>query len=223
MVDAALTHHTRQASVATRLRCLLLGWGSVGMVYGLTTALAGHLGAPTVLRETALDRWLPFNPAAIWAYLLFFVLIPYAYAVVRSDRLRPLQHAMQLSALLCGAVFLAWPTTLVYPPVAGQGASLAMLRLLLVADTPYNCLPSLHGALTLLCMAALTERQRPWHTAAVWMLGAGICVSVVVLRRHLSGDLAAGLAVAAGSLYGVAWLRNKGLRQSINLGRKGVS
>ena len=95
MLEAPPIKYIGQASVAMRLRCLLLGWGSVGMVYGLTTALAGHLGAPTVLQESALDRWLPFNPAAIWAYLMFFVLIPYAYAVVRSDRLRPLQHAMQ--------------------------------------------------------------------------------------------------------------------------------
>ncbi len=223
MLDAILSGEDRHASGMTRWRCLLLGWGSVGAVYSLSTALAGQLGAATVLTETAPDRWLAFNPAAIWVYLMFFGLIPYAYAVVRADRLRALQHAMQASALLSGAVFLVWPTTLAYPLATGEGVSLALLRLLLVADTPYNCLPSLHGALTLLCLVVLSERQRLWHTAAVWLLGAGICVSVVVLRRHLSADLAAGLAVAVASLYGMGWWRVQGQRWLGSVGQKGKS
>lgn len=210
-----------QGSLATRLRCLLLGWGTVGMVYGLGALLATHLAVPTVLPESALDRWLPFNPAGIWAYVMFFALVPYAYAVVRAERLRRLQHAMQASALLSGAVFMAWPTTLHYPVALGDGASLALLRLLLVVDTPYHCLPSLHGALTGLCLLALTERQRPWHSAAVWLVGASICVSVIVLRRHLSVDLAAGLAVGWASWWGVA--RCSALGGRVRLMRKVMS
>ncbi len=196
--------HRPLASFATRLRCLLLGWGSVGLAYGLSMALAARLATPTVLQESVLDRWVPFNPAGIWAYLMFFGLVPYTYAVLRAERLRRLQHAMQASALLGFAVFLAWPTTMAYPSAAGEGVCLALLRLLRVADTPHHCLPSLHGALTLLCLLALTDRQRPWHSAAVWAVGAGICVSVVQLRRHLSVDLAAGLALGWASWWGAA-------------------
>ncbi|PYA26971.1 inositol phosphorylceramide synthase, partial [Serratia marcescens] len=49
-----------------RLGHMLLGWGTVGGVYSLTDRLQG---AGTLLPLSALDRAIPFNPAAIWLYL----------------------------------------------------------------------------------------------------------------------------------------------------------
>ncbi len=186
--------------LSTRLRQMVLGWGCVGLIYFPTGLVQGPA---FVLSETALDRLIAYNPGAVWPYLAFFVLIPYAYLAAPLDRVRQLARAMQLCAIMAGIVFLLFPTTLAYPPApTGEGAGMWLLARLLDADSTRNCLPSLHAALTALCVWALCERARPVRSAAVLLLGVTICYSVIALRRHLAIDLAAGLlcALAAAAL-----------------------
>ena len=183
-----------------RLLYLLAGWGSVGLVYFSSDLLQGQ---GVVLPETLIDRAIAYSDAAIWLYLSFFILIPYTYMVVSPARVRWLARAMAVSALICGVVFLLYPTTLAYPPVGdGTGWSTQVLRMLQAADSTQNCLPSLHGALTLLCAWALLERERPVRSLLAVLLTLGICYAIIALRRHVSIDLAAGLLVglAGGAL-----------------------
>lgn len=183
-----------------RLREMLVGWGCVGLVYGVTGAWQGH-GA--VLTETAFDRLIAFNPAGLWLYLSFFAFIPYTFFTVDVARLRWLRMSMQTCALLCGTVFLLWPTTLVYPDYTGYLATAGtdlgawLLRLLLWGDSAQNCLPSLHAALTLLCAWTLLDARRPLRSVLAMVMALSICFSVIQLRRHLSLDVAAGLAAGA--------------------------
>ncbi|MCX7291971.1 phosphatase PAP2 family protein [Janthinobacterium sp.] len=180
-------------TVRSRLLHLLAGWGSVGLVYFSSDLLQGQ-GA--LLPETAIDRAIAYNDGAIWLYLSFFILIPYAYLVADAARVRWLARAMALSALACGVVFLLYPTTLAYPPVGeGSAWSTQALRMLQAADSTQNCLPSLHGALTLLCVWALCDRRHLLRSALAALLGISICYAIIALRRHVSIDLAAGLAV----------------------------
>jgi len=183
-----------------RLLYLLAGWGSVGLVYFSSDLLQGQ---GVILPETVIDRAIAYSDAAIWLYLSFFILIPYTYLVVSPARVRWLARAMAVSALVCGVVFLLYPTTLAYPPVGnGMGWSTQVLRVLQTMDSTQNCLPSLHGALTLLCAWALFERERPIRSALAVLLTLGICYAIIALRRHVSIDLGAGLLVglAGGAL-----------------------
>jgi membrane-associated phospholipid phosphatase len=185
--------NSNDVTLLSRFGQMLAGWGAVGVVY---TAAGLLQGTGVVLPETALDHMIPFNPAGIWLYLSFFLLVPYAYFTVDAARLPWLRRAMQLCALVCGLVFFLWPTTLHYPASAGDGISGAALRLLLVADSSQNCLPSLHAALTLLCAWALFDGRAARRSWLVTLWGVGICFAIIQLRRHTSIDLAAGLAVA---------------------------
>ena len=191
-------------TLLTRLFYLLAGWGSVGLVYFSSDWLQGQ-GAllPHILPETLIDRAIAYSDAAIWLYLSFFILIPYTYLVATPQRVRWLARAMAVSALICGFVFLLYPTTLAYPPVGdGTGWSTQLLRMLQAVDSTQNCLPSLHGALTLLCAWALFERERPMRSVLAVLLTLGICYAIIALRRHVSIDLGAGLLVglAGGAL-----------------------
>jgi len=185
-----------------RLRCMLLGWGSVGLAYTLGAAL--HRPGQ-VLVESSLDQALAFTPGAVWPYLSFFLLVPLAYLHCPASRLTWLMRSMQACAVVCGACFLLWPTTLAYPSLAGDGLSLALLRMLAAADSSHNCLPSLHGALSLLAIAALLQRGRTLHNLLLLAWGAVLAASIVMARRHLALDLGSGIAV--GAALGVAVLR----------------
>lgn len=200
-------------TVRCRLLHLLAGWGSVGLVYFSSDVLQGQ---GVLLPETAIDRAIPYTDAAIWLYLSFFILIPYAYLAADAARVRWLARAMALSALACGVVFLLYPTTLAYPPVGdGSAWSTQALRMLQSADSTQNCLPSLHGALTLLCVWALCDKRHLLRSALAALLGVAICYAIIALRRHVSIDLAAGLAVGiAGGMLAkmqVFWLTRRAI------------
>lgn len=199
--------------LVTRLRHMALGWCSVGLVYGICGALQG---VGTVVPETALDRAIPFSTSGIWLYVSFFALIPLAYLQADMSRLPWLERAMQMSALVSGAVFLLWPTTLHYPPLADASLPASVQRMLIAVDSSQNCLPSLHGALTLLSVWALADSRRPMRTALAAAWGLGILYATIQTRRHVALDLSAGVAV--GALCGLAvrlWLARRASTLSI--------
>ena len=123
---------------------------------------------------------------------------------------------MQISAVVSGAVFLLWPTTLHYPPLADGSLPASAQRMLMAMDSSQNCLPSLHGALTVLSVWALADARKPIRTllAAAW--GLGVLYATIQTRRHVALDLSAGVAV--GVLCGMAvrhWLAQRALTLSI--------
>lgn len=181
-------------SVRTRLVMMVAGWGTVGVGYSIGRIAPG---AAHVLREGTLDLLVPFDPSAIWLYLSFFLFVPVAYLCAPPERVKPLARAMQYSAVLAAIVFVAWPTTLVYPLVPHGATGAGALRALSDFDSSRNCMPSLHGALTLLCMVAIAQRKRPWRTALMFAWGIAVMWSVVAARRHLAVDLGAGLLLGA--------------------------
>jgi len=178
----------------SRFRQLCIGWGTVGLVYfGV-----GYLeNSPVTLSESWLDRELYFTPDAVWVYLSFFLFIPYAFKAVSTENLLRLRYAMQICALIAGAVFFFYPTQIVYPALSGDGLSIQALKLLMSVDSTKNCLPSLHAALSLVCVLALWNTGRPIHSILSLIAGTLISISIVKLRRHLSIDLGAGLFLGA--------------------------
>ncbi|EPN9381045.1 phosphatase PAP2 family protein [Cronobacter malonaticus] len=175
-----------------RLKSLLLGWGSVGVVYFTTDLLqrAGHK-LPPLWFDTLLD----FTPSAIWLYMSFFLLVHAGYWLTPRSEVKWLMRATQLAALFAGVIYLAWPTTMAYPAVSGEGISANALRLLLAVDSPQNCFPSLHMALTLLMVRGISKRGQWRYTLAAVLWGAAISVSILQLRRHLFVDLVGGVAL----------------------------
>lgn len=179
---------------------MLQGWGSVGVAYfiaGLVTTLT----RPQVwlMPEASLDRAIAFDPSAIWIYLSFFLIIPFAYFHAEEKRVYRLLRSMQLSACVACCVFVFLPTSLSHPAYLGEGISIDALRLLSMLDVPTNCLPSLHAALTVSSVLALCSRQQPFRSILVLLWGIGITVSIVELRRHRAIDVGAGLALGVGS------------------------
>lgn len=182
-----------------RLKQMLLGWGFVGLIYNTSDRWQG---VGSVLQPGLIDQLIPFDSAGVWLYLSFFLLIPAAYLNCPEKRLIWLRNAFQLAALTAGAIFLAWPTTLSYPPDPGGTLSSTLLTALTQVDSVQNCFPSLHMALTVLAVWALHDDQRPVKNALFWLWWLGIAFSIIQLRRHLFIDLAAGtgLGLAAGWL-----------------------
>ncbi|WP_338659629.1 phosphatase PAP2 family protein [Pectobacterium araliae] len=182
-----------QRTLLLRLKALLFGWGSVGVVYQLSAQFQGQ-GA--VLPTSLVDEWIPFSASAIWLYLSFFIIVPLSYLSCPMSRLAGLRRATQLTALIAGAVYLTFPTTMVYPQVIGDDFSTRVLQLLLLIDSPQNCLPSLHIALTVLAVWVMSDGQHKVKTGLYLLWGVAIAFSILQLRRHLFIDLVTGAMLA---------------------------
>jgi len=191
-----------------RFYAMLLGWGSVALVYLCTGWLSVE---PAIIPEIWLDRQLTFSASAIWLYLSFFVLIPYTYFSALPKHLPLLRSAMQISAIISGLFFIFLPSSLVYPEITQQGFSASALRLLTAVDSANNCFPSLHASLTAICMICIVQERRLLRSVFVVILGVSILVSIIMLRRHLTIDVGAGvvLGIIAYALAGWSARRKK--------------
>jgi len=189
-----------------RCRHMLLGWGFVGLVYSLGAAWPA---TPTLLHDTAIDRLVPFDSGGIWVYLSFFALVAGSFLSLPLERLPRFTRSFQIAALIAGVVFLLMPTRLVYPDVYSGHVSAAVLRFLMQFDSAQNCLPSLHAALTLLCVVAQIDAARPIRSAWFAAWGVAMLHAILQTRRHLAIDIAAGLLVGIVALWLAARIESK--------------
>lgn len=182
-----------KSGLAYRLRWMLLGWGAVGCAY---FGAAFVQSAGTVISPSWLDNMVPYAQWAIWPYLSFFILVPYAYLRCEPQRVRPLARSMQLSAFTAAVIYVLWPTAMAPNPADADAVHGQALRLLVFVDTANNCLPSLHAALSLLAVRALRKPGCCFRNAFLLAWFAVISISIVMLRRHLFIDWGAGCLLA---------------------------
>ena len=164
----------------------------VGTVYSL---FSWRNAPATLLPQGLLERLVPFDPSGIWVYLSFFLLVPLTFYLVPLRATRRLCRAMQYSALVSGLLFWLYPSTLHYPRATGGDLASRVWRLLHDADSGQNCLPSLHGALTVICVCALLQCGPRWRRLLALLWGLAIAWSVLQTRRHLGVDLLAGMVL----------------------------
>ena len=182
---------------ATRLAYVALGWGVVGLIYLSTSLIPHSADSILVLHETLIERrFIPFIPSMIVWYESFFVFVLLGFFGAPLQRIAQMANAMQLSAVFCGVVFILFPTTLIYPAVDGATWAGYLWLLTSQIDTAYNCVPSLHAALTCLVLIAMWDVRHQLRCFFMVLWAVLILYSIVAVRRHLGVDVLAGSAVA---------------------------
>ena len=152
---------------------------------------------------TALDHLIPFQPAALGAYLSLWFYVGITPGLMWSFRALVV-HGLW-AAGLCGvglACFYFWPTAV--PAAAFGAAGRPALALLQGVDAPGNACPSLHVATAMfsaVCLDPLLRRlQVPM---ALRLLNAGwflaIAYATLAVKQHVVVD------VLAGALLGLAF------------------
>ncbi|MEQ4668669.1 phosphatase PAP2 family protein [Providencia manganoxydans] len=189
-----------------RLLSCLIGWGTVGIVYNFTGKISDHA---TLLSPSWVDNTVAYSTNAIWVYLSFFLFIPFGYLFSAYHRIRSLMLAMIVCALVSGAVYLIYPTTMHYPFIECISLSERALCDLISVDSPQNLLPSLHVSLTLVMLSALWSQHHKFRTTLYLLWAAAICFSVLVLKRHLFIDVVTGAITAIAALYIARWIQNR--------------
>jgi membrane-associated phospholipid phosphatase len=204
------------------LNNILYDW--TGQLYPLSSGYRLLLGN--------LDDAIPFIPEMVIFYRYFFyamvILTMLYFAFIEYKK----GYALGWSLVIINAIAIAIYIVL---PVSTQQWRLALIPHLdlsnfwqaevygiYTTDTPFNCFPSLHAAVSTICFYAWYEysKARPgWATKVVaiatFVLAAGIILSTLFIKQHYIVDEIAGivLAYAVGRpLFSHLWQQPKATR-----------
>jgi len=146
------------------------------------------------LPVTAVDLWIPFQPAWIWAYLSIALLVPIApLLATRREQLMRYAKGLALLCLPCFAAFLVFPVEGPRPEVAGADA---LYELLVSWDSLLFALRVLRDDGSVRGLSA--------HAVSGWTWGALILYSTLATKQHWAIDLPAGVLLACAA-HALAW------------------
>jgi membrane-associated phospholipid phosphatase len=142
------------------------------------------------------ERATPFVPPLILAYLsmdLVFVPAPF---ILRSRReLEALALSLAAVTAVAGISFLLFPAELAYPR-CDPGAWSPLFAFAREVALPYNLVPSLHVAMSCLCLAAYAARCGVAGKALLGTWAAAIALSTLCTHQHHLLDVITGLVLA---------------------------
>ena len=165
--------------------------------------------APIMMPRTALDLMIPFQPAALVAYVSLWV-----YVGVGPGLQRTVADFAVYGLWLCGlcvaglSIFYFWPTQVPAPILAPTSfPGFAMLHRV---DQTSNACPSMHVAVAIFTAIRIGDVLRSMRTPVgmrmlnvVWFIA--IAYSTLAIKQHVVLDVAAGALL--GTVFALMSLR----------------
>jgi protein-tyrosine phosphatase len=148
------------------------------------------------------ERKIPFVPFFILPYMsidLLFVLAPF---LCRTDReLSVLAKRIMAAIIFAGICFLLFPLRFAFPRPHVDGWLGALFDWFRGMDAPYNLLPSLHAAFTLILCDIYFRHMRGFTRVAIMTWFVLIALSPVLTYQHHFIDIAGGFVLAGYCFY----------------------
>lgn len=170
-----------------------------GLIYGATEWITEHrIARVSIAMEW--ERRIPFLPGFTLIYIsAYAVLFPLAPWVLRTKReIDALAVHSVVIILLAGLGFLLLPANLAYPapgPLGGWGPLFGLADTL---NLDHNLVPSLHVALSTLCVEHYALHLGPRGRWALRSWGLLIAASTLLLHQHHVLDVVTGYILALG-------------------------
>jgi membrane-associated phospholipid phosphatase len=155
-------------------------------VYGGCDALTVHRGLRVPVHIAAELR-IPFVPGMVVFYMSIYLLFLAGPFILRSRReFRALIVTLAAVILSAGVGFLLVPAELAFPAPSNDqlGVWTGLFHLADRANLTYNLAPSLHVALSVVCIAAFATRAEGMGKALLWIWAAGIALSTLLTHQH---------------------------------------
>jgi membrane-associated phospholipid phosphatase len=184
----------------------------LGISAGMTLFFAAYfwllrhpLRPPVLMPLTAIDRGVPFQPAALPLYLSLWLYVSLApgLAATAAQFKAWCVAAVSLAATGLGLFYL-FPTAV--PPATETWAADSAFAFLKQADASGNACPSLHVAFAVFTAGVFARHLRELRAGAAarglnWVWCAGIAYSTLATRQHVWLDVVAGAAL--GAIFGL--------------------
>lgn len=152
---------------------------------------------PHYLPLLPIDEKMPFVPASFLIYMSDYFIFVFVILLHRTrNEFHHLSRMCFVTLVICGMFFIFYPTTYPrpeYPQVANAIVQFAMdtVRQL---DSPRNCFPSMHVALTGVATYSVRNRSKPlFFFVLIWTLL--VYVSTLTTKQHYIMDVVGGVGV----------------------------
>ena len=142
--------------------------------------------------NTFMDRAIPFSPAWVWVYVLYypFCFMP-LFLLKNIDTFRRVAGAFLAEFVLAFIVFLALPVKMLRPDVVPNSLSTTVVAAIYRFDPGFNVFPSMHVANSLLVALIFYKYDRrlgvPFMAIAVL-----ISLSTMFVKQHYALDVFTG-------------------------------
>lgn len=163
------------------------------ILYFVSKLLQGDLN----LIGSILDTKIPFTaifflPYCIW-FLMIFIIPYYLYC---KDKNLFIKYIISycLCSIVGNIVFIAYPSTVTRPEVTGTDIFSMIAKLIYWIDTPTNCFPSLHCAISMLFILYVSEDKNTTLLTkiSVIIISILIILSTLFTKQHVVSDLISG-------------------------------
>lgn len=164
-------------------------------------------GSDTAQLITAWDRLIPFVPAFIIPYLLWYPYVFLMFVVFfRKDR-NVYYRSLTLTCIglaICYIVFYLYQTTLPRPEVGHNGVLNWLVGIVYQTDAPYNCFPSIHVLTSYIVVKAAYQcKLSRMANTAVCLISGIIIISTLFVKQHVLMDVVGGIVLAEMLYYGI--------------------
>ena len=183
---------------------LVSGWFAI--VYGGANWLTAHREA-RVRVHFAAELQIPLIPAFTLVYMSIYLLFLAAPFVLRTRReITTLAIAQALAITVAGVCFLLIPAQLAFHPAADAelGIWSGLFHFADRLNLDYNLVPSLHVALSIVCIELFAPRAKATGKILLRLFGVLIAAATVLTHQHHLVDAVTGYLLA---LVIVKWLR----------------
>ena len=163
------------------------------LIYFISKLLHGDLN----LVGNVIDTKIPFVPAffipyCIW-YLMIFI-IPYYLYCKDKDKFIKYTMAYILCSMIGNIVFISYPSTVARPIITGTDIFSLIAKFIYWIDTPTNCFPSLHCAISMLFILYICESKNTniITKISVCIISILIMLSTLFTKQHVVVDFISG-------------------------------
>jgi hypothetical protein len=167
-----------------------------GLVYGGADSFTAHRTTRVRVNLEA-ELSLPLIPSFTIVYMSIYPLFFAAPYVLRTRReLTTLATDLALAILFAGITFLLVPAQLAFPPPQNLGPWEGLFRFADRLNLDYNLVPSLHVALSVICIEMFAPHATPAGRLALRGWGLLIAASTVLTHQHHLLDVFTGYGLA---------------------------
>ena len=153
----------------------------------------------------AAELRIPLVPGFLLVYISIYLLFLGVPFVLRTRReIGSLALAQFITILVAGVGFLLIPGTLAYGPPPDLGGWAPLFHLADRLNLDYDLVPSLHVAMSVVCIEAFARHAGAGGRAALRSWGLAIAASTVLTHQHHLLDAVAGYALGI-AVAGLTW------------------
>ncbi len=177
----------------------LIYWGTQQTILGL--------GLETHDITSAIDLMVPFQPVWVIIYVLSFPFWAVSYILTARENTREdwyrFVFADMIAKVICGVIFIVFPTTNVRPDLDSGGIFDCLMGLIYYLDPPLDLFPSIHCLVSLLSWLGIRKCSSipKWYRNLTLVFAVMIFASTQFTKQHYLADVIGGIVIALGCYY----------------------